>query len=75
MQTIISESSIVSLAPDCSDEKFEVVCARAPICLDAMEAQLTLDANPSTDQTSQWINEHIEEVGSAKSFVCKAAQC
>ena len=75
MQAIISESFIVSLARDCSDEKFEVVCARAPICLDAMEAQLTLDANPCTDQTSQWINEHIEEDGPAKTFICKAAQC
>ena len=74
LQDIITESFIVSLAPDCSDEKLEVVCARAPICRDAMEARHTLQANPSTDQTSQWINDHIEEEGSVKTFICRSNQ-
>ena len=75
MRTIISESIIVSLADDCTDEKFELVCARAPICLNAMEARITLQAEPSTDQTSDWINQHIEEGGEVRRFVCKAAPC
>lgn len=64
----------MSLAPDCTDEKFELICARAPICLNAMEAQIALQTEPSTDETSQWINQHIE-CGAVKTFVCKAAQC
>lgn len=75
MRALISESFIVSLASDCTDEKFELVCARAPICLNAMEAQIALQAEPSTDQTSQWVNQHIEDCGAEKDFVCRAVQC
>lgn len=74
LQNISLRSRTVSLAPDdCSDEKLELVCSRAPICRDAMEAKNTLQVSPSTDQTAMWIDQHIEGDDGVKRFTCKSS--
>ena len=60
------------LAPDCSDDKFQLVCSRAPIRSKASDAALAIRSSLgmlSSDQKPQWIDEHIEDED-VKYFIC-----
>lgn len=69
----ISMFSYNNLAPDCSNDKFQLVCSRAPIGSKARDAALAIASSlstPPSDQNPQWINEYIED-DDVKYFICK----
>lgn len=69
----ISSCPFNYLAPDCSDDKFQLVCSRASISLKAYDAALAIRSSLGTlspPQKPQWIKEHIQDEG-VKDFICR----
>ena len=70
-----TDGSDLIFSTECTKERLDLVCSRVATCFSARAARSTLALRFGTDffsdQTAQWIDEHLED-GAIKTYVeCK----